>query len=231
MIEIENLTKAYWYRGQPKYIARNLNAFIPDGARVALMGRNGAGKSTMLSMIAGAINPDRGRIKLTGNMSWPIGLTGCIQAELTGVQNVKFIARVYGVDTDELLDFVADFAELGMNFNEPVWTYSSGMRARLNFGMSMGIQFDTYLIDEVTATGDAAFRGKSKKVFEDRMANSGLIMVSHSDGLMKAMCNIGAVLEAGTITFYDDIDEALAVHNGHLRGAGVKTTADELLDD
>lgn len=231
MISIENLTKAYWYRGQPKYIARNLNAYIPDGARVALMGRNGAGKSTLLSMIAGNINPDRGRIRLSGNMSWPIGLTGCIQSELTGAQNVKFIARVYGVDTDELLGFVDDFAELGMNFHEPVWTYSSGMRARLNFGMSMGIQFDTYMIDEVTATGDASFRGKSKKVFEDRMANSGLIIVSHSDGLMRSLCDKGAVLENGSITFYDDIDEALEVHNANLRGAGFKSTADELLEE
>jgi len=230
MIQLENLTKAYWYRGQPKYIARDVNAYIPDGARVALMGRNGAGKSTMLSMIAGSINPDRGRIRLTGNLSWPIGLTGCIQAELTGAQNVKFIARVYGVDTDELLGFVEDFAELGLNYHEPVWTYSSGMRARLNFGMSMGIHFDTYLIDEVTATGDAAFKGKSKKVFEDRMSNSGLIMVSHSDALMKSLCTSGAVLENGTITFFDDIDEALEVHNRNLRGEGVTNTADELLE-
>ncbi|MGV8988257.1 MAG: ABC transporter ATP-binding protein [Cypionkella sp.] len=230
MIQLENLTKAYWYRGHPKYIARDVNAYIPDGARVALMGRNGAGKSTMLSMISGSINPDHGRIRLSGNLSWPIGLTGCIQAELTGAQNVKFIARVYGVDTDELLGFVEDFAELGMNYHEPVWTYSSGMRARLNFGMSMGIHFDTYLIDEVTATGDAAFKGKSKKVFEDRMSNSGLIMVSHSAALMKSLCTSGAVLENGTITFYDDILEALEIHNRNLSGVGVKNTADELLE-
>ncbi|MBC7737399.1 MAG: ABC transporter ATP-binding protein [Candidatus Saccharibacteria bacterium] len=230
MITLENLTKAYWYRGKPKYIARNLNAVIPDGARVALMGRNGAGKSTMLSMIAGSINPNCGRIRITGSLSWPIGLTGCIQGDLTGAQNVKFLARVYGVDSDELVAFVEEFAELGMNFNEPVRYYSSGMKGRLNFGMSMGIRFDTYLIDEISATGDASFKGKSRKVFEDRLMNAGLVMVSHSDGLMRAMCTSGAVLEHGAITFYDDIEEAIEVHNRNLRGDGLRNTADELLE-
>lgn len=229
MITLENLTKAYWYRGKPKYIARDLNAAIPTGARLALMGRNGAGKSTLLRLIAGSINPDRGRIRVTGTLSWPIGLTGCIQSELTGAQNVRFLARVYGVDTDQLVAFVEEFAELGLNFNEPVRTYSSGMKGRLSFGMSMGIRFDTYLIDEVSATGDASFRSKSKKVFEDRLMKSGLVMVSHSDGLVRSMCTSGAVLENGKITFYDDIEEALEAHNRNLRGDGIRNTSDELL--
>ena len=135
MIALDHITKAYYYRGQPKYIARDISIVFPTEARVGLMGRNGAGKSTLLSIIAGSLNPDSGRVRTTGSISWPIGLTGCIHPELTGAQNVKFIARIYGVDTEELMDFVSDFAELGMNFNEPVRNYSSGMRARLNFGM------------------------------------------------------------------------------------------------
>jgi capsular polysaccharide transport system ATP-binding protein len=230
MIELENLTKAYWYRGQPKYVARNINAVIPSGMKVALMGRNGAGKSTLLSMIAGSLNPDRGRVRVTGSLSWPIGLTGCIQGDLTGAQNVKFIARVYGIDTDELLEFVSEFAELGPNFYEPVRTYSSGMRGRLNFGMSMGIRFDTFLIDEVHAVGDASFKAKSKKVFEDRLSQAGLVMVSHSTSLMRSMCEAGAVLEHGVLTFYDDIDDALEVHARNMMGDGVHDLADELLE-
>ncbi|MBC7738696.1 MAG: ATP-binding cassette domain-containing protein, partial [Candidatus Saccharibacteria bacterium] len=155
MIELQNITKAYYYNGRPKYIARNVSAMFPTGARIGLMGRNGAGKSTLLSIIAGSLNADAGRVRITGSMSWPIGLQGCIHPDLTGTQNVKFIARVYGVDTEELIDFVSDFAELGQNFDQPVRNYSSGMRARLQFGMSMGIRFDTYLIDEVSAVGDA----------------------------------------------------------------------------
>ena len=113
-----------------------------------------------MSMIAGNLNPDRGRITVTGAISWPIGLTGTIQGDLTGIQNVRFLGRIYGVDTDELVDFVGSFADLGPNYAEPVRTYSSGMRGRLAFGMAMGIRFDTYLIDEVTAAGDAAFAAR-----------------------------------------------------------------------
>ena len=230
MIALEHITKAYYYRGHPKYIARDISIVFPSHTRVGLMGRNGAGKSTLLSIIAGSLNPDAGRVRVTGTISWPIGLTGCIHPELTGAQNVKFIARVYGVDTEELIDFVADFAELGMNFNEPVRTYSSGMRARLNFGMSMGIRFDTYLIDEVSAVGDASFKRKSRMVFEDRMSKGGVIMVTHSEQLMKSMCTAGAVLENGQITWFDNVKDALGQHNRNSLGENYKRSK-EFTDD
>ena len=230
MIRLEHVTKAYYYRGQPKFIANDISAEFPTGARIGLMGRNGTGKSTLLSIIAGSLNPDRGRVRVFGTISWPIGLTGCIHPALTGSQNVKFIARIYGVDTEELVDFVADFAELGLNFNEPVRTYSSGMRSRLNFGMSMGIRFDTYLIDEVSAVGDASFKRKSRIMFEDRMSNAGVIMVSHSAKLMKSMCTSGAVLENGRLSFFDDVEAALDVHSRNMLGADYKTSK-EFMDD
>ena len=230
MITLENVTKAYYYRGKPKYIARDISITFPTEARVGLMGRNGAGKSTLLSIIAGSLNPDRGRVRTSGSISWPIGLTGCIHPELTGAQNVKFIARIYGVDTEELMDFVKDFAELGMNFNEPVRNYSSGMRARLNFGMSMGIRFDTYLLDEVNAVGDAGFRKKSKMVFDDRMSRGGVIMVTHSERMMRAMCTSGAVLENGTLTYFDDVEEAIEQHSRNTLGDDYKRSK-EFMED
>jgi capsular polysaccharide transport system ATP-binding protein len=230
MIALEHITKAYYYRGHPKYIARDISIIFPSHTRVGLMGRNGAGKSTLLSIIAGSLNPDAGRVKVTGTISWPIGLQGCIHPELTGAQNVKFIARIYGVDTEELIDFVADFAELGLNFNEPVRNYSSGMRARLNFGMSMGIRFDTYLIDEVNAVGDAGFKKKSKMVFDDRMSRGGVLMVTHSDRMMKSMCTAGAVLENGEITYFEDVEEALEQHNRNTLGDDYKRSK-EFMDD
>ena len=212
MIELQNITKAYYYKGHPKFIARNISAVFPTGSRIGLMGRNGAGKSTLLAIIAGSLNADSGRVRITGSMSWPIGLTGCTHPDLTGLQNVKFIARVYGVDTEELVDFVSDFAELGPNFNQPVRHYSSGMRARLNFGMSMGIRFDTYLLDEFSAVGDAGFKKKSKMIYDDRISNAGVLMVTHSEGTMKSMCTSGAVLEAGQLTMFDNVEDALAQH-------------------
>ena len=222
MIELQNITKAYYYKGRPKYIARNVSAVFPTGARIGLMGRNGAGKSTLLSIIAGSLNADAGRVRITGSMSWPIGLQGCVHPDLTGTQNVKFIARVYGVDTDELIDFVSDFAELGQNFDQPVRNYSSGMKARLQFGMSMGIRFDTYLIDEVSAVGDAGFKKKSKMLFDDRMSQGGVVMVTHSEGMMRSMCTSGAVLEGGQLTMFDTVDEALERHARNTLGEDYK---------
>lgn len=219
MIRLEHLTKAYRFQGQAKYVARDINAVFPSGKAIGLLGRNGAGKSTLLQIIAGTIDADSGRVRVSGTMSWPIGLTGGVHPELTGVQNVRFVARIYGVDTDELVDFVGKFAELGINYRQPVRTYSSGMRSRLNFGISMGIRFDTYLIDEVTSVGDAAFRSKSQEVFADRMANSGAILVTHSPGMMRAMCQAGAVLENGRLSYFDDVEEAIEVNERNMLGA------------
>jgi capsular polysaccharide transport system ATP-binding protein len=222
MIELVNLTKAFRYKGQPKYIVRDASAVFPSGTSVALMGRNGVGKSTLLQLIAGTMNPDSGRVRSEGLVSWPIGLAGCIHPELTGVQNVRFIARVYGVDTDEMVDFVREFAELGNNYYQPTRNYSSGQRARLNFGMSMAIRFDCYLIDEVTAVGDSSFKAKSAQLFQDRMANSGAIYVSHSTSAMRQTCTAGIVLEGGKLTYFDDIEEAIDCHERNLLGPSYK---------
>ena len=217
MIKLDGVTKAYRYQGIPKYIARDISVTIPKGAKLALIGRNGAGKSTLMAMIAGNLNPDRGRISVAGAISWPIGLTGTIQGDLTGIQNVRFLGRIYGVDTDELVDFVGSFADLGLNYAEPVRSYSSGMRGRLAFGMAMGIRFDTYLIDEVTSAGDAAFRKTSSRLFEDRLANAGLIFISHVEGQMRERCTSAAVLEAGGLTLFDDVNDAIAQHHQNLQ--------------
>ena len=216
MIRFENLTKIYTLEGRRTVVANNLNATFPTGRAVALMGRNGAGKSSLLRMVAGTMDPTSGRIVSDGTISWPVGFAGSFHNELTGAQNVRFIARIYGVDTDELVDFVQDFAEVGQHFHMPIKSYSSGMKSRLTFGTSMGIAFDTYLIDEVTAVGDASFKAKSARLFADRMRNSGALMVSHSMGQVRQMCDAGAVLEDGKLIYYDDLDEAIEVHQANM---------------
>ena len=180
MIRLENLCKTYRIEGTSKIVANNVTFTFPSRRSIAIFGRNGAGKTTLLRMIAGTLPYDSGRIIKTGTVSWPVGFTGGFHGDLTGEQNTRFIARISGVDSDELVDYVRDFAELDQYFWLPVRTYSSGMRARLSFGVSMGVYFDTYLVDEVTATGDATFREKSTAVFAERIAHSGLIMVTHS---------------------------------------------------
>lgn len=212
MIVLDRLTKTYVLRGARKTVLNEVSAVFPTGVSVGLLGRNGAGKSTLLQMIAGATEPTSGQILSDGRISFPVGFAGSFHPDLTGAQNTRFVARIYGADTDALMDYVADFAELGVHFHLPIRSYSSGMRSRLAFGVSMGLQFDTYLIDEITAVGDASFKKKSRAVFLDRMSRSAAIFCSHSIGLLREMCQAGAVLDDGQLTYYDDIEEAIAHH-------------------
>ena len=217
MIRLRNVNKSFWLKGHRKVVAQNLNATFPTGASVALFGRNGAGKSTLLKMIGGSLNPSSGRIESTGTISFPVGFSGSFHPDLSGKQNARFVGRIYGVDTDALCEFVEDFAELGPHFDLPVRSYSSGMRSRLAFGVSMAIAFDTYLIDEVTSVGDATFRARCQAVLGERMQHAGVVMVSHSMTLCRNICSAGAVLESGKLTYYEDIDEAIAQHQANMQ--------------
>lgn len=217
MISFQNLTKTFVMEGRRKTVANNINLVFPTGKAVALLGRNGAGKSTLLSMIAGTTDPTSGRITSTGSISFPVGFAGSFHNDLSGIQNTRFVARIYGVDSDELVDFVADFAGLDQHFHLPLRSYSSGMRSRLAFGVSMGIGFDTYLVDEVTAVGDAAFRARSSAIFLDRMKNAGAVMVTHAMGQVRELCDAAAVLENGTLTYYENVDEGIAAHNRNMQ--------------
>ena len=218
MIALQNLTKTFHLHGTKKTVLKDANLVFPAGRSVALLGRNGAGKSTLLRLIAGTLDPSAGEVRLAGSVSWPVGFAGSFHGDLTGAQNTRFIARIYGVDSDELLDFTAGFADLGAHFHLPFRSYSSGMKARLAFGVSMGIAFDTYLVDEVTAVGDAAFRTKSNELFHARMQKAGSVVVSHSMGLVRELCDAAAVLEAGQLTYFEDVDDAIARHEYNLLG-------------
>ena len=217
MIRFENLSKGFWVAGERKTVIDNLSLTLPTGKSLGLLGCNGAGKSTLIQIIAGILPPDSGRVVSDGSISWPVAFGGSFHPELTGAQNVRFVARIYGVDTDSLVDFVEDFAELGKHFKMPVRTYSSGMKSRLTFGTSMGIRFDTYLVDEVTAVGDARFRNKSRLVFRDRMQASSSIMVTHNMREMRDFCDAGIILDGGKLYYFDDLDEAIDQHEALMR--------------
>lgn len=212
MIRLENLTKVFVLEGHRKVVLQDVSITFPSRQSVALLGRNGAGKSTLLQMIAGTQAPTSGRIVSTGSISWPVGFAGSFHPELSGAQNTRFVARIYGVDTDELVEFVKNFAGLGEHFHLPFRTYSSGMRSRLAFGVSMGIPFDTYLVDEVTSVGDAAFKAKSSALFKARMKTSGAFVVSHSMRMVRDLCQVGCVLDGGKLYYYDDIEAAISHH-------------------
>lgn len=219
MIEFRNLRKEFVLNGRRRVVIDNLNIALPTNSSVALLGRNGAGKSTLLQLISGAMDPTSGEIRSSGSISWPVGFAGSFHPDLTGFQNTKFIARVYGVDTEELAAFVEEFAELGQHYYLPFRSYSSGMRSRLSFGVSMGIPFDTYLVDEVTSVGDMAFREKSQRLFLERMETAGAFMVSHNTEQLRAMCDVGVVLEGGRAIYYEDLDEAIEHHNRNMTGS------------
>jgi len=216
MIEIKGLYKRY-HRQHRVYdwVLEDVNLTIPAGVSVGLLGRNGAGKSTLLRLIAGMDSPDRGEVRRLCRVSWPIGLSGGFQGSMTGRQNVKFVARVHGgrYKVDDIIQKVQDFAELGDSFDEPIKTYSSGMRARLNFGLSLAFDFDVYLSDEATAVGDRAFKDKATKAFKDKVGKASLIMVSHGEGILKELCQAGIHLKDGRATWYDDITDAIAAYH------------------
>jgi capsular polysaccharide transport system ATP-binding protein len=217
MIILEQATKFARAKGIKKPIINGASLTLQRGKSIGLLGRNGAGKSTLLRLIAGTIRLDSGRIIRKGKISWPLGFQGSFQSSMTGEQNVRFVARIYGVDTRELIAYVEDFADLGPFFKAPVGTYSSGMKARLAFGLSMGVNFDYYLVDEITAVGDTNFKKKCQVVFESRLQDSDVIMVSHSTSTIRQYCDCGVVMENGKLSFYDNIEDAISVHDRNMK--------------
>lgn len=217
MIRIENLSKRYHrHQGSNNWVLRDINLEIPANVSVGLLGRNGAGKSTLLRLIGGMDAPDRGRIVRDCSVSWPIGLSGGFQSSMTGRQNVRFVARIHGgrgSDLQAIIGRVQEFAEIGLAFDEPVRTYSSGMRARLAFGLSLAFDFDVYLSDEATAVGDRIFKAKAQQAFKERIGQASLIMVSHAEGILRELCQAGILLENGGATWYDDIEEAIEAYH------------------
>ncbi|VDC33188.1 ABC transporter ATP-binding protein [Pseudogemmobacter humi] len=212
MIRLVNLTKTFHLEGVSKTVLKDCNVTFESGRSYGLLGRNGAGKSTLLRMIAGTQDPTSGRIEISGTVSWPVGFAGSFHPDLSGAQNARYVARIYGVDSDELVAFAEEFADLGSHFHLPVRTYSSGMISRLAFGLSMGIDFDTYLVDEVTAVGDEGFRQKSNRIFLSRMRRAGAIVVNHSPQVIQELCDVAMVLHDGELRQFEDVVEGLRYH-------------------
>jgi len=212
MIELVNLTKQYLVGKKKKTVLRNINACIKPGRNLGILGQNGAGKSTMLRLIGGAELPTSGKVLRQGKVSWPIGFGGGFHGSLTGRENLNFICRIYDIPVAGVCDFVEEFSGLGDYMQMPVNTYSSGMKAKLAFGLSMAIDFDFYLIDEVTAVGDASFQKKSKAEFDKRKARSTLLVVSHNIKTIRDHCEDVAILHDGDLIFFDDMEEAISFY-------------------
>ena len=215
MIRLERLTKSYLTLRGRKVVFRDLSLDIPAGFNVGLIGPNGAGKSTLMRLISKVDLPDSGKITTPASLSWPVGLSGGMQSSLTARDNVKFVCRIHGIRgpaMQEKVRFVEEFAEIGDYFDQPLSTYSSGMRARVGFGTSMAFDFDYYLIDEVMAVGDVTFKSKSRKLFAERLKGARIILVTHNMSLIRKMCDVVIHLDRGRATLYRDVDQGIGAY-------------------
>jgi capsular polysaccharide transport system ATP-binding protein len=216
MISGESVTKFYHTRSGDRYILDNQDFQIKRGDNIGILGPNGAGKSTFVRLLAGTEYPSSGVIRREMSVSWPIGFAGAFQLGLTGADNVRFVSRVYGQDSKKVLAFVQEFAELGRYIDMPLKTYSSGMQARLAFGVSLAVNFDCYLVDEVTAVGDSRFQERCREALLARRETGALIMVSHDGNTLRQYCQRGWILRDGQIIDCGDIEAAIAKHEEHI---------------
>jgi capsular polysaccharide transport system ATP-binding protein len=213
MIQLDHVFKFYRTGTHVKIVLDHISTTFQSGRSYGLLGVNGAGKSTTIRLMAGTELPNSGRVRRSVRVSWPLGLAGGFHPLMTGRENVKFVARAYGEDVRKVLDFVEDFAELGEYIDVPIRTYSSGMGARLAFGLSMAIEFEVYLIDETLAVGDARFQAKCKRMFDRRRASADLIVVSHSMETIKEFCDHAAVLVDGQLIMFQSVESAIETYN------------------
>ena len=208
MIDVLNVTKIYPTRTGKRVILDDISFSIKKGEKLGILGKNGAGKSTLIRLLSGAETPSRGVIKRNMSLSWPLAFGGAFQSSLTGLDNLKFICRVYGVSYEDKIEYVQSFTELGQYFREPVKAYSSGMRARLAFAISMAIEFDCFLIDEVISVGDARFHSKCQHELFEKRRDRAFILVSHEAHNIREHCDKVAVLSRGKMAIFDDIEVA-----------------------
>lgn len=216
MIHFHNVSKFYPTKKGRSYVFKDISISLPLDKNIAVLGPNGVGKSTLIKMLGGADFPSRGEIKSDHRISWPLGLQGGLQGSMSARENVRFVARIHGHrDTKQVEKMVSDFAEIGHYFDEPVRTYSNGMRSKVTFGLAMAFElnFDVLLIDELTAVGDAAFKAKSKKLLLEKYENTKLIMVNHSIAELKNFCQAGIVIKNKTLVYHSDLQSAINDYN------------------
>jgi capsular polysaccharide transport system ATP-binding protein len=213
MIVLRDVSKVYETRSGPKTVLNKINLTIRPGQKLGILGCNGAGKSTLIRLMSGAEHPSSGKIQRGMSVSWPLAFTGGFQGTLTGADNLRFICRVYGADFERSLPFVESFSELGRYFREPFKTYSSGMRARLAFAVSMAVEFDCFLIDEIIAVGDARFTQKCHNELFLKRRDRAVILVSHQPATIQSMCDTAVLLKDGQLLSFDSMDGAFAFYD------------------
>lgn len=213
MLTVHDLSKVYPTPQGPRTLFEGLSFTLPERGRLAILGRNGQGKSTLIKMLGGVVRPTSGAVRWSLRPSWPLGFSGGFQGSLTGMDNIRFISRIYDEPAETIAARTEAFAQLGDALTMPVKHYSSGMRARLAFGLSLAIEFDCYLIDEIVAVGDSSFRQNCERELFDRRADRGFIIASHDMALIRATCQQAVIVEGGRAKLFDDVDLAIEIYN------------------
>lgn len=215
MIVLDRITKSYPLTQGRHYVFKDLSFTFPEGANIGLVGPNGAGKSTLMNILGGIDIPDSGRVITNKSISWPVGLSGGLQGSLTARDNVKFVSRAYGFTGQEMhkkVKYVEEFAEIGAYFDQPIKTYSSGMRARVTFGLSMAFDFDYYLVDEAGAVGDPNFKKKSMAIYKEKLKSGNVIIVSHNMAELRSLCDHVILVHNGKAEIFNDIEEGIFMY-------------------
>jgi capsular polysaccharide transport system ATP-binding protein len=208
-LELHDVTKTYKIEGGSRTVLRGVRLKVERGDTVGILGRNGAGKSTLVRILAGVEKPTSGTVRRRMSVSWPLGFQSGFLMNSTGMENIRFVARLYNRDPKKIAEFVDDLAEIGRYMYMPMTTYSSGMRTKLALALSLAFDFDCYLVDEALAVSDQRFN----KAIEHRLRNASLVLITHAPTLVHRFCRRAAILDAGILTVHDDLDEALATYN------------------
>ncbi len=223
MIKLDHVTKYFHTKSGRQYILHDVSLVIPSGKNIGILGRNGAGKSTTMRMLGQIEFPNSGTITSPNTFSWPLGLGGGFVGNMTGVANIKFVCRLYGKthkETKEIIEFVRDFSELGKYFDMPIKTYSSGMKSRLSFGLSLAFDFDYMIIDETLSVGDARFKKKSKEALMKKIEHCNVLLVSHDMKTLRDICDVGIVVDSGQMYYHEDIEDAIKAYEVINKKAG-----------
>jgi capsular polysaccharide transport system ATP-binding protein len=216
MIDLRDVSKTYPTRTGPRQVLECVNLSLASGERLGILGRNGSGKSTLIRIISGVERPSAGVVERSMSVSWPLAFSGGFQGSLTGQDNLRFICRVYNADFREKEEFVRDFSDLGNYYREPLKHYSSGMRARFAFAVSLAIDFDCYLVDEIIAVGDARFQQRCEEALFATRSDRSFVLVSHDFRNIREYCGRFAVLADGRLTSHADFDEATSLYEKSL---------------
>ena len=213
MITLEHVSKYYPTKFGRQYVLRDVNITLPANRNIGILGANGAGKSTLLRLLGGMDMPSSGKITRHSRVSWPLALGGGFQGSMTGRENTRFVCRIHGVsDTRAVEKWVKEFSEIGQHFELPIKNYSSGMKSKFNFAVSMAFGFDIYLTDEITSVGDARFKQKCIDVFNQKRQTASLIMVSHDMKNLRQQCDMGIILRNSQLEVFDNIDDAIRIY-------------------